>query len=286
MIGIGLLPSTNLRAAVRASKEALSVERAARGRAIPPGFVGLSLEISSLESYAGHDPSAVNPVLEQLIRNLAPAQRPVLRLGGDTTDRTWWPIPQVRHPPGVNHSLDRRWLATTHTLATALDARLILGINLQAGSRRVAVAEAQAMAHGIGPASIQALELGNEPELYGSAALFNTAGGKASPRPSGYDFSRYEREFSNAARSMPRLALAGPSIGSLAWMPYIRRFLADEPRVRLLTLHRYPLKRCGQHSNVTIGQLLSDASSRELADSVAPYTAIARARGIHCGSTR
>ncbi|MGZ4214575.1 MAG: glycosyl hydrolase family 79 C-terminal domain-containing protein [Solirubrobacteraceae bacterium] len=258
----------------------LIVESSTTGRAIPKGFVGLSLELNSVEAYAGHDPSAVNPVLEQLIRNLAPAQRPVLRLGGDSTDRTWWPIPQVRHPHGVSYSLDRRWLDITRALTTALDARLILGINLQSGSRRVSRAEAYAMVRGIGRAWIEALELGNEPELYGGAALFSSPARTASPRRLRYDFSTYERDFSATARSMPRLALAGPSIGSLAWMPYASRFLRHERSVGLLTLHRYPLKRCGPRSNVTIGQLLSAASSRGLAETVAPYAAVAHARRI------
>ncbi len=62
-------------------------------RAIPAGFLGLSLEYSAVSAYAGRDPSAVDPVFEQLIRNLTPGQRPVLRIGGDTTDWSWYPVP-------------------------------------------------------------------------------------------------------------------------------------------------------------------------------------------------
>ncbi len=42
-----------------------------RAPAIPPGFIGLSTEFSALPPYAGHDPGAVDPVFEQLIRNRA-----------------------------------------------------------------------------------------------------------------------------------------------------------------------------------------------------------------------
>ena len=47
---------------------------------VPSGFVGLSFEYSALPWYTGADPRAVNPAFEQLVRNLAPGQSPVLRI--------------------------------------------------------------------------------------------------------------------------------------------------------------------------------------------------------------
>ena len=85
----------------------LTVETNAPGRTIPSGFVGLSTEYWAIPSYAGHDPEALDPVFEQLIRNLAPGARPVLRLGGDSTDWTWWPVPGLRKPPGNQVHADR-----------------------------------------------------------------------------------------------------------------------------------------------------------------------------------
>ena len=77
---------------------ALSVSGTPTRRTIPSGFLGLSLEYPAVEAYAGKDPNAVNPVFEQLIRNLTPGQAPDLRIGGDSTDGTWWPAPHL-HPP-------------------------------------------------------------------------------------------------------------------------------------------------------------------------------------------
>ena len=37
-------------------------------------------------------------MLEQLVRNLDPGQRPVLRLGGDTGDWSWYPIAHMPRP--------------------------------------------------------------------------------------------------------------------------------------------------------------------------------------------
>ena len=61
----------------------------------------MSLEYSSIEHYAGTDPAALDPVFTRLVANLNPGQAPVLRIGGDTTDWTWWPMPGMTKPPGV-----------------------------------------------------------------------------------------------------------------------------------------------------------------------------------------
>ncbi|MGH2916886.1 MAG: hypothetical protein ACRDMX_18065, partial [Solirubrobacteraceae bacterium] len=115
------------------------------GRAIPPGFVGLSIEIKALEDYAGANPSAIDPVLVHLIQDIAPQQRPVLRIGGDSTDWSWWPVPHMRQPPGVKYTLTPTWMDVARSLSTQLQAKLILGIDLEADSAVLASAEGQAM---------------------------------------------------------------------------------------------------------------------------------------------
>lgn len=204
----------------------------------------------------------------------------MLRLGGDSTDWTWWPIRAMPQPRGVTYALSERWLAIARALSTAIDARLILGINLEADSGRVAAAEAQAMIRGIGRHWIEALELGNEPELYGTMAWFRTPAGSGAGRQAGWDAAEFIHDYSKIARGLPRSPLAGPSIGSLAWMRSTGRFLAAEPRVKLLTLHGYPLQRCSPAGTVTIRRLLSDPSAFGLAQRLAPYALLAHARGI------
>ena len=78
----------------------VTVDPGASGPAVPAGFLGLSIEYPALEAYAGSDPSSLDPVFEQLVRNLAPGQAPVLRIGGNSADRTWWPTAGVQRPPG------------------------------------------------------------------------------------------------------------------------------------------------------------------------------------------
>jgi hypothetical protein len=259
----------------------LTVGGSASAPAIPAGFVGLSMEFRALEAYGGQDPRALNPVFEQLIRNLAPGQQPVLRIGGDSTDWTWWPVPHMVRPRGVKYVLTQRWLQVTRALSTALDAKLILGINLEADSRSVATAEAHALLGGIGTSQVQALEIGNEPELYGSFGWYrNRAGHLITGRPQTYDEANYTKDFSNITASLPSVPLAGPSTGSLAWMKQLRPFVAAEPRLRLVTLHRYPLKRCSSSDHVTAAELLAPSSTQGLANSVVPDIAIAHAHGL------
>jgi Glycosyl hydrolase family 79 C-terminal beta domain len=259
----------------------LSIDRGTLGRPVPSGFVGLSVEFRGLEAYAGTNPRAVDPGFEQLMRNLAPGQRPVLRIGGDGTDWTWWPLAYVPKPPGVKFALTNRWMQVTHALAGALDARLILGVNLEADSTRVAAGEADTEINRIGRRAIQALEIGNEPELYGSFSWYRTPSGRhVLGRPPGYDFGAFMKDYSRFARALPRIALAGPSTGSLSWMQQLNSFLPAEPRVRLVTLHAYPLKHCVPADNVTVGQLLADSSSAGFGAGLASFIQVAHRHGL------
>ena len=209
----------------------------------------------------------------------------MVRIGGDSADRTWWPLPGVTRPPGVSFALDDVWLRTARALAAGLRARLTLGLNLAAGSPQVAAGEGTALADGIGISSVQALELGNEPELYGSFAWYRAPDGHGvSARARGYDFAAFTHDFTNFAGALPNITLAGPAFGDFAWTPRLAQFLAAEPRVGVVTLHRYPLQSCFTRRRSprypTIKHLLSPTASTGLAESFAPYAAIARRRGL------
>ena len=250
------------------------------GQPIPGGFLGLSLEYPAVPGYAATVPGLVNPLFEQLIRNLAPGQSPVLRIGGDSTDRTWWPVGQVARPPGVTYSLSPRWLAITRALAEAVRARLILGINLEAADPVVAVGEARALLAGIGRRWVKALEVGNEPNWYSTFPWYRKPAGRPVPgRPKDYNLRAFTRQFSTWSGVLPRIPLAGPTVGSFAWLTHLGRLLAAEPTLRVVTVHRYPLNRCftspGSASYPTVANVLNRSASRGLAHGIARYVAIA-----------
>ncbi len=258
-----------------------TVNARAPGRVIPPGFVGLSTEYWAIPKLAGENPQAQDPVFARLLANLAPGQRPVLRLGGDSTDWTWWPIPHVRAPLGIRYTLTSRWIQIAQALIKTTNVRLILGINLEADSRRLAGTEARALVNGLGRSAVVALEIGNEPELYGSFGWYRTANGREIPgRPRSYDLPSFARDFSTFARSLPPVPLAGPSTGSPIWMSQLGQFLGEERRIGVATIHDYPLKHCTATNRVTIAQLLSNASSEGLAASLAPEVSAAHRRHV------
>ena len=278
-----LLPASQAKPATPATTppSVLTVGRATAAAPIAPGFVGLSLEYWAVPDYAGPDPTELNPVFVQLIRNLAAGSDPVLRIGGVTTDNSWWPAPGLSRPAGVTFALTPGWTAVMRALARTLGARLILGINLEADSAAVAGTEARALVAGIGRRQIEALELGNEPELYGSF-VWGISG--APGRPADYDFADFEQDFARIAAALPKIPLAGPTDGAPSWFKLLGRFLSDEPRVAVATLHRYPLQQCFVAPNrpnyPTIANLLAPTSSRALADSVVAAVRAARAHHV------
>ncbi len=185
--GEGFAQPTIPRTAVR-----ISIGRTPFSRAIPAGFIGFSIEYPSVVAYAGPDPAAPNPLFLRLVRDLTPDQAPVIRVGGDTTDWTWWTTPGVDKPAGIRYTLNRRWIAVARATARALDARLILGINFESDRRAVAATEASALLKGIGRKYIAGFELGNEPEVYGSLGWYTTPGGVGVPgRAPSYELSSF-----------------------------------------------------------------------------------------------
>ncbi len=255
------------------------------GRAIPPGFVGLSLEYSTVESYTGTRATAINPVLVGLIRGLAPGQRPVLRIGGDSTDWAWWPVPHMRTPAGIRIVIGNRFAAVLHALARAVDGRVVLGINLEADSRGIATVEATQLLRRVGARWVKALEVGNEPELYGTWPWRITASGRRIiGRAPDYGIAAYVRDFRSIGSGLPRAPLAGPAFGGPMWISRMGEFLNGEPRLGLVTVHTYPLQACDtplvKPTYPTIPHLLAFRASGGLARSLAPAVLLAHARGL------
>jgi hypothetical protein len=262
----------------------LALPRGGHARVIRSGFLGLSFEYRAVEAYAGSDPQAIDPVFEQLVDNLTPGQTPIIRIGGDSTDWTWWRVPHMRRPPGVSYTISKPWLADAAATTAALGARVILGIDFEADSARLGAAEVRALERALGPSSVLAIEPGNEPELYRSWGWYCSAAGReVAGRPRSYDFSAFLRDYSTFIRALPSGPIAGPAVGSDNWFRDLPEFLAAEPMVRLVTLHRYPLQNYVAPTNPkypSVSNLLSDASSQGLAASVAPYARLAHARHL------
>ncbi|MGO9906132.1 MAG: glycosyl hydrolase family 79 C-terminal domain-containing protein [Solirubrobacteraceae bacterium] len=263
-----------------------TVDQGPSGTPLPAGFLGLSLEYTALDAYTGANAASVDPVFVQLLRNLAsPAGQPlVLRVGGDSTDATWWPVAGLTPPAGVRYALTPAWLASARALAGAVPAKLILGLNLAANRPRLSAAEASALLSGIGPDDVDAFELGNEPDVYGVFPWYTTSHGAVYARHAGYGLSSYISEVRRWDAGLPDLPLAGPAAAELPWLSGIPALLDAAPRLRIVTVHRYALQGCFTNPNSpsypSVANLLSDRSSAGLAAALAPYVALAHSRGL------
>ncbi len=243
------------------------------------------MEFSALPAYAGDDPEALDPVFERLVRNLAPGQRPVLRIGGDSTDRTWVPVPGMTTPAGIGYTLTPDWLQVAGVLARALNARMTVGINLEANSPELAGVEAESILGAIGRRWLQRFELGNEPELYGSFPWYRLDGHGVTGRPASWNVAGYIRDVSQIAPALPpSVPLAAPATGAPKWIAALGRIADAEPRLAAATVHRYPLDRCftppSSPQYPTIPHLLAPASSDGLAASVAGFAKTAHAHHL------
>jgi hypothetical protein len=152
-------------ATARSPAGAVRLTLGAGGRAVPRGFLGLSIEFQAIRAYTGSDPSAINPVFERLLRGLSPGQSPVLRIGGDSTDQSWYGGPGATAPKYATYRLTKGWLATTAGFAKAVDAHMILGLNLMGDDPAADAAEAAADVNAFG-STLVGFEIGNEPNLY------------------------------------------------------------------------------------------------------------------------
>lgn len=264
--------------ALKAARLVLRVDPRRVVRTIPDGFLGLAIEYYKFMDYAGDDPGMVDPVLEQLIRNLSPGQPFDLRIGGDSTDWSWWPVPGMQTPPGVSYAITPAFIDTLRAVSQSVNARLILGINFRTDSKEVASKEAQSLLAGLAP-RVEALELGNEPELYDTFGFDEGSNGAEFPASvPDWDFDSFEQGFTSIASALPAVPVAGPTTTKPWWDSELGTFLADEPEVRITTVHRYPLKDCWPPTAPVYpsrANVLSASASAEPAASVSPLVQVA-----------
>ncbi|HET9073001.1 MAG TPA: glycosyl hydrolase family 79 C-terminal domain-containing protein [Solirubrobacteraceae bacterium] len=261
------------------------VRATATGARLPPGFLGFSFEFGAIHAYLGRDPRAPDPLLLQLIRGLGQGRSPIIRIGGNSSDDSWWPLPGGLPPLGVTYALSPDWLATVAAAARDLHARLILGVNLAADDPRLAAVEAASLVAGIGRAHIAALEIGNEPDLYRRFPWYTTPAGTTVTRRSGpYPFSTYRHELRRWIGLLPGLPVAAGALATLRWLPALVGLAPRLPRVGLITVHRYALTNCGTSPSSptypTVANLLSAHATSGLAAALAPQARALHAEGL------
>ncbi len=299
--GLGALAALTLLAALgvgfagsaRASVLRVSVQGPI-SRPVASDFLGLAMEYRAIPEVTGAGLQGVNRVLVQLIRNLSPQGRPSLRIGGQSTDRSWWPVAGMSRPPGITYDLTSGWMAAARTLAVATDAKLILGVGLEANRPRIDTVEASQLLSGIGRRYLGAFEIGNEPELYRVVPWYRKLRGVPIPwyskvgteifsRGPRYGPQGFVSDFSRALAALPAGPVAGPVTSLQPWFDAFRRFVSRGSRVRMVTWHAYGLNQCVMVPTSpqfpSVPNLLSARASRGFFNGISPSVALAHSAG-------
>jgi hypothetical protein len=259
----------------------VTVGSAAVGPAVPAGFVGLATEYPDVEKEVGTNPLEPDVAFEQIVRNLAPYGGLTLRIGGDTSDWAWWPISGMATPPWVRWTITPTWAAVTKKLAADLHAHLIVGVNMEADSPKIASTEVQEISARLGSSIPTTYELGNEPELYSKFPFYHDKHGRpVLGRAKSYSFPNITTQWDQLAASLPHVKLAGPGYSGLGALPDVSQFLGSSHQLSLLTVHSYPLKaaRCGGSADEA--HLFEPTSLQQLATEVSAWARVAHQHSV------
>ncbi len=236
------------------------------GTTIPATFMGLSHEWGDAQNKMGNSTTGVNPIYRQLLTNLTCyGSVPInLRIGGNSTDVTGEPTSTTVTPFAQ--------------LATALGATFELGVNLGSDNVGLAVDQATAYVSQMPAGSVDAIEIGNEPDLYPQSGM----------RSSTYDFQNYLQDFNtwedNIMPVLPAgVKLAGPAGGLFISPPTaeianVQAYLSDESSVlSLFTQHYYS---ASPANNPAADFLLTPAAATAGPSWLAPAVQAAHSYGI------
>jgi hypothetical protein len=241
----------------------VSAEGGEAGAPVPQSFLGLSFEVGSLAqigAYAGEGD------LVTMLRSLGAG---VLRFGGVTADeQIAWREGSAPRPSWALGSLEAGDLAQIGSVAAQSGWHVLLTLGFGHFEPEAAAREAAAAKATLG-SSLEAIEIGNEPDSYGRHHL----------RPEPWTPLQYEPQVSayrDAIEALaPGIPLAGPDTsGSSAYEKWGLSEAIDQ-RPAILTGHHYPLG-CAEQPPPTIARLLSQQTRVLEERSLRRYTFIAQ----------
>ncbi len=238
-----------------------SVDPSKPGFQIPGSFMGYSHEWNSQDRLLGQ-PTQPNPYYRQLIKNLLAygAGPLIIRFGGNTTDKSGEPTSTT--------------VAPMSQLAKDLNVKFTLGVNLASNNLQLAADQAQNYVANMPAGSLEAIEVGNEPDEYVKNGF----------RPSSYTFASYLSDFAKwRTRLLPLLPsgtkLMGPSWAFSETLVNLPGFLAQEKNnLWLVSQHNY----AGSETNGPNppDYLLQDLVVTRTAKSLLPGIAAAKQAGM------
>ena len=254
-------------------------------RAVPHSFLGISTETDEFNDFVQQVPSF--PALLKQLAVVGDNSPVSLRIGGESADGTYLNADGFSTPSGVKSvGIDLPYLQRLCALARLAPLTVTLDLNLAAHDPQMAAALAREAQNALPAGSLDALEVGNEPDLYHTLIGWNwnpanlTWGATYSPQTYASHFATYAGALSSATPGVP---VAGPVLANMGASWYQTLLQSDGSSVGLLTGHRYPFNACavpGSAQYPTIAGQLSAQASSGLAASLLPAITAAHQVGL------
>lgn len=262
------------------------------GLRIPRSFLGFSVEYQGVPSYTGA-PGFPNDAFGRLVGYLAASGNgpPVLRVGGGSTDDSWWNPAHRPRPRGIVYDITPPWLEGLAQFQRRTGVPVVLGFNLAQDDPRTTLEWVRAATARLGPRAIRAFEAGNEPDYYDDRNYGRIDGRTVTARPRPYRFSQYLAELERSARALsslhPPVGLAAPAAGGeRAFVAGLPSLVARARRLGLreVTYHAYPLSGCAKNpadpDHPTVAKLLANRTSAGVASRFRALIQEARRSGL------
>jgi hypothetical protein len=220
----------------------ITISPTTTGTALTQASAGLSFEASdlALPGFTGGD-------LASYLDTISPSS--VLRIGGNTVDETFWTSTGQAAPSWSIATITPADLTALAGLARASGWTVILGVNLKEYNPAAAADEAKYAQAALG-SSLQAIEIGNEPNLYSQY--------KSDTSQYLTDFAAYVSAIRQAAPGVPieGTDVSGSPDGSFQQAFVSAQKALPAPQVNELTSHYYPLTSTTCGGSPTIAELL------------------------------
>jgi hypothetical protein len=227
-----------------------TVDASRPGIQIPASFMGFSHEWGGQNDLMGQ-PGRTNNIYRQLLRNLtAYGAGPIMiRMGGNSADSSGQPT-STTVPPMAQ-------------LATDIGAKFDLDVNLGSNNVQLAVSQAQNYVANMPQGSLEAIEIGNEPDLYS----------RNGDRPGSYTIGDYFADFGKWGGQISPVLPQGVKLMGPSWclsqsLPNLPTFLAQESNVSVISQHYYGGTGTGNAPDYLLQDAAAANGARRFASSV------------------
>jgi hypothetical protein len=264
----------------------VTIARDAPSIPVPASFLGFSTEYGGLPVDARH--LGLFARLVSLVR-VPGDPRFVLRIGGNSSDHSFWEPAQRRWPRWM-FPLTPRWIRAAADVTRASHLRVIFDLNLVTGTARLAGAWARKTLAVMPRGSVIGFEIGNEPDIYDRTFWLDHIGDAVTrllPQaitPASYAHA-YARYAASVSRPAPRVPLLAPALAlpnhDRAW---VATLLASAPaHLGTVSVHDYPFTACATPAEAvypSVSRLLGERATTGMAAAVRPAVRLAAAHDL------